>query len=786
MTSVLRIGSTLWRATAMVALLTSLAALVTACGGSDDPTPAAAAFAPTITVQPAPATVDEGVAATFAVTAGGTAPLAYQWRRNGSDIAGANLATYTLPATTLADSGALFSVRVSNSAGSVTSSAAALTINVRLVPVTITAAPQSMTVAELQAVTVSIAASGTSPLTYQWQRSTDGATWTDIAGATNSSYTTTPLLRTDSGLQLRVIVNNAANQPATSAPAQLTVTPDAAVLLAAGGTVSGDNDNIRIEVPPGTLLGPTRFTFTPLAALPSLPADYELVPNTAYRIVHEGPGFVPNMPVSVIFRTAATAPVTAQAVRPLSTDSRVTRLALPPGTSGYQLCPDNTNGTLVPLEDIQQGNAKGALVMCGNVPASSPPSGNTTVGQVRPTPAVRPTITQQPVNIAVATPQPVTFSVVASGQAPLRYEWLRNGVTIPGATSASYTIDAPTASDNGARFSVIVANSFGSVASREASLTIGQAPLAGPTDIAFAASGDAFIADTFNGAIRKLSVAGEISTYAGRASLSGTSPPVASVILATPMGVVSDASGNVYVAEFTVHRIRKIAPDGLVTNFAGEGGVSGSADGVGTAARFTNPQGLAIDGAGNIYVADQGNQTIRKITPDGVVTTLAGLARTVGYADGTGSAARFTAPRGIAADAAGNVYVADGTHTIRAITSAGVVTTVAGLAGSPGSGDGAGAAAQFRDPPGIAVDAAGNLYVADQGNHTIRKIGAGVVTTIAGFAGTAGYADGNGSAARFNSPEGIAVDAAGNVYVADRGNNAIRKITPAGVVSTVF
>jgi sugar lactone lactonase YvrE len=364
---------------------------------------------------------------------------------------------------------------------------------------------------------------------------------------------------------------------------------------------------------------------------------------------------------------------------------------------------------------------------------------------------------------------------------------LRNGVTIPGATGATYTIDAPTASDNGARFSVIVSNSFGVVVSREALLTIGNAPLKGPTDIAFDANGDAYIADTFNSAIRKLSVAGVISTYAGPSSLSGTSAPVAPVFLAKPMGVISDASGNVYVAEFESHRIRKIAPDGLISNFAGEGGVFGSADGVGTAARFSAPQGLAIDGAGNIYVADTGNNMIRKITPAGVVTTFAGQAGTFGFADGAGSAARFNVPRGIASDTLGIVYVADNSNqVIRRITPDGNVTTIAGVPGVAGSDDGAAVAARFRDPPGIAVDAAGNLYVADQGNHTIRKISAGVVTTIAGSAGVAGYADGNGSVARFNSPEGIAVDAAGNVYVADRGNNAIRRITPAGDVTTVF
>ena len=175
------------------------------------------------------------------------------------------------------------------------------------------------------------------------------------------------------------------------------------------------------------------------------------------------------------------------------------------------------------------------------------------------------------------------------------------------------------------------------------------------------------------------------------------------------------------------------------------------------------------------------------MTPAGVVTTLAGLAGSQGSADGTGSAARFAWPIGVAVDSTGNVYVADnGNDTIRKVTPAGVVTTLAGLAGSSGSADGTGSAARFYGPSGVAVDSAGNVYVADTGNYTIRKVTpAGVVTTLAGLAGTEGSADGTGSAARFSYPSGVAVDSAGNVYVADTGNNTIRKVTPAGVVTTL-
>ncbi len=252
-------------------------------------------------------------------------------------------------------------------------------------------------------------------------------------------------------------------------------------------------------------------------------------------------------------------------------------------------------------------------------------------------------------------------------------------------------------------------------------------------------------------------------------------------------GVAVDSAGNVYVADTTSDTIEKITPSGVVTTLAGSAGQSGSADGTGAAARFDLPQGAAVDSAGNVYVADTGNDTIRKITPAGVVTTLAGSPGQYASADGTGAAARFDDPAGLAVDSAGNVYVADtANNTIRKISPAGVVTTLAGTAGEFGSADGTGAAARFNAPYGVAVDSAGNVYVADGGNDSIRKITpSGVVTTLAGTAGEIGSADGTGAAARFSTPFDAAVDSAGNVYVADTGNNTIRKITPAGVVTTL-
>ncbi|GGF24325.1 T9SS type A sorting domain-containing protein [Flavobacterium limi] len=274
-----------------------------------------------------------------------------------------------------------------------------------------------------------------------------------------------------------------------------------------------------------------------------------------------------------------------------------------------------------------------------------------------------------------------------------------------------------------------------------------------------------------------------VSSFAGSGNTGSTDATGTAASFNIPYGVAVDASDNVYVVDTGNHKIRKISPTGIVSTFAGSGS-QGSIDAAGTAASFYYPTGVALDASDNVYVADQSNHTIRKITPAGAVSTFAGSGNT-GNTNATGTAASFNRPAGIAVDASGNVYVADqGNHKIRKITSAGVVSTFAG-SGSQGSIDATGTAASFYHPTGVALDASGNLYVADQFNHRIRKITpAGVVSTLAG-SGTDGNTDATGTAASFSYPIGVAVDASGNVYVGDQNNNKVRKITPAGVVSTL-
>ena len=299
--------------------------------------------------------------------------------------------------------------------------------------------------------------------------------------------------------------------------------------------------------------------------------------------------------------------------------------------------------------------------------------------------------------------------------------------------------------------------------------------------VAVDGAGNIYAADTGNNLIRKITPAGAVTTLAGLAGVGGTNDGTGTnALFRHPTGLALDNATNLYVADSGNHTIREVTPAGIVTTFAGLPGTSGYADGTNTAARFTNPAGVAVDAATNVYVADFGNSVIRKITPAGAVSTLAGLGLAVGADDGTNTAARFAMPCGVAVDAFTNVYVADTfNHTIRLITSAGQVSTLAGLAGVPGSADGPGSNALFYAPHSLALDGAGNLYVADTFNSVIREITpAGMVITVAGRAGSFGVADDKGPFAQFYHPYGLAVDGATNLYVADTFNNSIRKGTP--------
>jgi len=308
-----------------------------------------------------------------------------------------------------------------------------------------------------------------------------------------------------------------------------------------------------------------------------------------------------------------------------------------------------------------------------------------------------------------------------------------------------------------------------------------------PEGIAVDSAGVVYVSDTNNSTIRKIFANGTVTTLAGAAGETGSADGAGgSARFNYPCGISLDTAGNLYVADFGNSTIRRVTPDGSVITFAGAAGQAGNIDGQGGAARFDHPMDVSADVSGNVYVIDTSAQTVRLISPTGSVSTRAGRPGFGGRADGDGAGARFFYPAGIAAAAAGTVYIADtGTHSLRVMSPSGAIGTVAGTTGQTGSTDAAGSAALFAYPDGIALDGGGNVYVADRNNHVIRKVSpTGAVITFAGAAGLPGSADGPGAAARFFDPSSVAVDGGGNVFVADSGNSTIRKITPDGSVTT--
>ncbi len=313
----------------------------------------------------------------------------------------------------------------------------------------------------------------------------------------------------------------------------------------------------------------------------------------------------------------------------------------------------------------------------------------------------------------------------------------------------------------------------------------GAARFSGITDMVVDPQGNVFIADNGNHTIRRMTPQGEVTTYAGSPGQRGAvDGPAREARFGFPHGLAFDGEGNLFVSETGSFTIRKITPQGIVSTFAGMAGTSGGIDGTGAAARFRRPQGLAIDPASNLYVADRSSRAIRKITRDRVVTTLAG-STAFGNQDGVGAQASFEQPAYLAYAADGNLYVVDNqSHLIRRVTLGGAVTTVAGLADIQGFADGTGSAARFRFARQIAVEPSGTMLVVDNNNWAIRRVTtSGVVTTFAGLGRN--QADGPAASARFPAPYGIATDSLGNSYVADINTNTIRKITPQGEVSTL-
>jgi sugar lactone lactonase YvrE len=329
-----------------------------------------------------------------------------------------------------------------------------------------------------------------------------------------------------------------------------------------------------------------------------------------------------------------------------------------------------------------------------------------------------------------------------------------------------------------------------------------SAQLDSPHAVAVDSFGNLFIADSDNHRIRKVDSSGFITTAAGigsgwnSAKYSGDGGPAILAKLWQPEGIAVDSAGNLFISDSSNNRIRKVDSSGIITTVAGNGTTEFSGDGgPATEARIMNPRDIAVDSAGNFFFADSLNSRIRKVSSLGIITTVAGSGpsgfSSGGYSgdNGPATSALLKWPTGVALDSEGNLCIADtNNNRIRKVSSAEIITTIAGNGIGGGFGDGVpGISALVERPTGVAIDSAGNLFIADTWHHRIRKVSAaGIISTMAGNGIQGGSGDsGPATSAELNNPNGIAVDSEGNLFISDTGNNCIRKVIPAGIITTV-
>jgi len=385
-----------------------------------------------------------------------------------------------------------------------------------------------------------------------------------------------------------------------------------------------------------------------------------------------------------------------------------------------------------------------------------------------------PTITAQPAGQTNAAGDTVTFSVAAAGPGPFTYQWRLNGTNLANTiiTTVAGTGTASFAGDGGPAT---------------------NAALNSPLSVALDAAGNLYIADTANNRIRRVGTNGVIATVAGTNAFgfSGDGGAATNARLNGPTGVALDAAGNLYIADNANNRIRRVAANGLITTVAGTNASGFSGDGgAATNALLNGPTSVAVDATNNFYIADNANSRLRRVGTNGLINTVAGNNSNPSGDTGDGGpavSASLYYPFAVTLDATGNLYTA-GLQRVRKVGANGFITTVAGTNADGFAGDGGAATnALFYDPFGVACDPRGNLYVADQSNNRIRMVDTnGLITTVAGDGpspGMGAYSGDGGAAtnAGLNLPYGLAVDAAGNLYIADAGNHRVREVHFAGL-----
>jgi sugar lactone lactonase YvrE len=608
-----------------------------------------------------------------------------------------------LPALTLtnvsAGNAGNYTVIVTSPFGSVTSALATLTVEA---PPVITVQPASQIVLAGSNAVFSVGVTGSAPFEYSWYSASTNL----VQSGTNSTLTLTGISTTDAGSYTVVVTN-------------------------AWGSVTSQVAGLQVTLP----------VITILPASQTVPAGA----NAVFSVVVAGSG-----PFEYSWYFAST-----------------------------NLLQSGTNSTLT-LMGVSAANA-------GNYKVVATSSYCSVTSQVATlTVLAPPLVVNQPVSQTALPGTDVTFTVGVVGTGPFTYLWQFNGTNLP-----NDIISTVAGNGVGGIFGHGVYSGDGAAAT--------SANLFYPTAVVLDASGDLYIADEQNNRIRMVDANGIITTVAGdgptwpsSASFSGDGGPATNANIADPIDVALDAAGNLYIADDGNACIRKVNTNGIITTVAGKDSAGYSGDGgPATSATLCHPCGVALDAAGNVYIADFSNNRIRKVGTNGIIITVAGTGN-IGYSGDGGAAtnADLYYPAGLALDEAGDLYIADGyNHRIRKVDTNGIITSVAGhgpIGPSSGSYSGDGGAAtnaNLNFPTGVALDAVGNLYIVDQDNHRIRKVGTnGMITTVAGHGPTgpsSGSYSGDGGAATnasLNYPNGLALDSAGNLYIADTGNDRVREV----------
>lgn len=762
--------------------------------------------APNFVTSPGAQTVLAGTQATVSVVAKGTAPLRFQWTRNGTPIAGATDTSYTTPATTMSDSGAAYSVSVTNDQGTIFSLPVLLQVTPVPNAVAITAQPQNVSTAEGTVVSFSVTASGTGPFDYQWFK--NGNALPDAHEATLRF----PATALDNASQLTVSVTNALGSVSSSA-ANLSVSRGDISLLLGGNGGWGNRDGAaelasfagicglakdgsgnyfatdaanhtirKIDTTKNvsTLAGTSfqigsadgvgasaRFYSPGAAALDSVDSLYVAdTANQTIRRISISTGLVTTLAGTAGISgaadgTGASARFNLEANSITCSFTGQSGLAV--DSSGYVYVADSKNHA------IRKVSPMGVVTtFAGALGVSGSADGNGTNARFN-----------HPTGIAFDASQNLHV-VDRSGKV--------RKITPTGDVS---TLQINTSILDGAlaitSAGEMFAADFNGFRSLNIPVPIIATSLNNPAALAPAANGDILVAGE-NG-IKSVNPRGKVTQFAGNSGYTYgyTDGPAATAQMNGATGIASDAAGNLYFADKYNQTIRMLSASGTASTIAGAYLQAGSTDGIAANARFNEPERIARDAAGNLYVSDAGNHTIRKISAGGTVSTLAGTVGVTGSSDGTGLSATMNNPGGLTVDTSGNVYFVDrGNLIVRKIATNGTVSTIAGSPGASGNQDGTGSAARFSQIRDITIDSSGNLYVTD--NFSIRKITqAGVVTTFAGSPTFFGSTDGTGTAARFSMPNGLTIDSNNNLFVGEQGSNAatLRKVTPAGVVTTV-